>query len=300
MTKTQPSTARGYTGQDLYATTNGVKFSVGRTHTCEKADLRVSGFHICRDVRDLLQRLPWCWNRTRYFAATLRGGIQTSDFDSLACGLEIKTTRELPPEEVVERNGGRAVVWEKPGGTSTAGNRFNHAILDGGAVRLENAQWQPLEHATPTIGTYATAPAEDAVLCVTPTQEPASDAAISPGRSQGGYDFVGRYSDGFAQVRIGLKWNYIDARGNLLSPQWFDDVYTFRRGHGIVKLYHRGENLINAHGDLVSDTWFDEAWNFRNGEARVMVDGKEYRINTNGAFLGAEPPRALTSSFDTE
>lgn len=114
MTKTQPTTARGYTGQDLYATTNGVKFSVGRVHKCERAELRVCGFHICRDVRDLLLRLPWCWNRTRYYAATLRGGIQTSDFDSLVCGLEIKTTRELPPEEVVERNGGRAVVWEEP------------------------------------------------------------------------------------------------------------------------------------------------------------------------------------------
>ena len=47
---------------------------------------------------------------------------------------------------------------------------------------------------------------------------------------------VGRFSEGFAWVRLNGKWNYIDKNGKLLSNTWFDDVGDFSEGFAWVKL----------------------------------------------------------------
>lgn len=44
-------------------------------------------------------------------------------------------------------------------------------------------------------------------------------------------------------------------------------------------------NFINAKGLLVSDTWFDFAWDYGNGYALVHLNGKKNIINSGGEYI---------------
>ena len=61
-----------------------------------------------------------------------------------------------------------------------------------------------------------------------------------------------RFYDGFAGVRLNGKWNFINTNGQLLSNQWFDDVYSFDDGFADVKLNGKW-NLIDAKGNLYDE-----------------------------------------------
>ena len=49
----------------------------------------------------------------------------------------------------------------------------------------------------------------------------------------------------------------IDTNCNLLSQQWFDDIYSFNK-NGLAQVELSGKwNLIDVNGKLVSQQWFD-------------------------------------------
>ena len=98
------------------------------------------------------------------------------------------------------------------------------------------------------------------------------------------FDLVGTFYDGFAAVRVDGKWNFINTNGQLLSSTWFDSVGTFCNGIAAVRVDGKW-NFINANGQLLSDTWFDSVGMFYNGFAAVRVDGKWNFINANGQLL---------------
>ena len=96
------------------------------------------------------------------------------------------------------------------------------------------------------------------------------------------FDWTCDFYNGFAEVGLGDKSNFIDRNGNILSDLWFDWVGYFREGFAKVQLEDKW-NLINTDGKLLrDDMWFDRVWNFQNGFAKGKLIGKLYYFDTEG------------------
>ena len=100
------------------------------------------------------------------------------------------------------------------------------------------------------------------------------------------YDYVSNFYDGCAKVKLNSKWNFIDMKGNLVSPsQWFDNIFNFFNGYAIVKLNNK-YNLINTRGKLLSpNQWFEDTGDFFDGYAVVELNGKYNFIDTQGKLI---------------
>ena len=100
------------------------------------------------------------------------------------------------------------------------------------------------------------------------------------------YNFIG--VNGIAQVMLNNKWNFIDANGNLLSKQWFDEIYGFKNGFAQVMLNDKW-NLIDTNGNFLSQQWFDYVYDFdSDGIAQVTLNGKCNFIDVNGKLLSKQ------------
>ena len=100
------------------------------------------------------------------------------------------------------------------------------------------------------------------------------------------YDFVGDFYNGYARVILNNKYNFIDTRGKLLSPnQWFDLTSNFSNGYATVELNGKW-NLINTQGNMVSpNQWFDDIGDFYDGYVRIKLNNKWNYINFQGKLL---------------
>lgn len=97
-------------------------------------------------------------------------------------------------------------------------------------------------------------------------------------------DFWYDESNGFddivniAIVKINEKgWCAINNYGEIITTNWYEKIYPFRRKISMVKDYSLGYNYINTNGEILSEQWFDEASSFSyNGVAatRVKIEGK--------------------------
>ena len=111
--------------------------------------------------------------------------------------------------------------------------------------------------------------------------QPMLDNGVSPTDI---FKEIGDFNDGYANVNLNYKWNFINRNNKLLSDTWFDWVSNFSNGYARVKLDGKW-NLLNTNGRLLSDTWYDWVYNFFNGYARVKLDGKWNLLNTNNKLL---------------
>ena len=98
------------------------------------------------------------------------------------------------------------------------------------------------------------------------------------------FDWVDAFNEGFAEVILNGKCNFINTEGQLVSDQWFEDVWVFNVGFARVILNSKW-NFINAEGQIVSYQWFDWACDFTDGFAQVKLNGKYNFINTKGQLL---------------
>ena len=98
------------------------------------------------------------------------------------------------------------------------------------------------------------------------------------------FDYTWGFSEGFANVALGGKWNYINTEGKMLLEQWFDDAWWFCEGFAVVELDGKW-NYINTEGKLLSEQWFDDACVFSEGFALVKLGGKWMKINTKCEFF---------------
>ena len=103
------------------------------------------------------------------------------------------------------------------------------------------------------------------------------------------FDYVGKFIDGYAYVKLNVKWNFINTEGKILSNDiWFDSVWNFYDGYAKVKLNNKF-NFIKSNGDILSpDQWFDEIYRFYNGSAIVVLNNKSNWIDTNGNYLSEQ------------
>ena len=92
---------------------------------------------------------------------------------------------------------------------------------------------------------------------------------------------IGDFSDGYANVNLNRKWNFINRNNKLLSDTWFDAAYDFYNGYAKVNFNDKW-NFIDTNGKLISDTWFGWVDDFINGYAMVLLDNKWNLIDRNG------------------
>ena len=112
------------------------------------------------------------------------------------------------------------------------------------------------------------------------------------------FDWVGEFTEGFAQVKLNDKWNFINTDGQLLSNQWFDSAAVFMEGLASVRLNGK-YNFINTEGQIAFKQWFDIAWSFDEGFAKVELNGKWYNLDKEGNLTLAES-RSPSSPVITE
>jgi hypothetical protein len=134
------------------------------------------------------------------------------------------------------------------------------------------------------------------------------------------YDDVFSFSEGFAVVRDGKKWmyinrelkpvisteyndvwsfydrlamverdgmvGYIDANGLLVIPPRYINAQSFSEGLAAVTLVADGKwGYIDRNGREAIPAVFDGAGSFRQGRAAVCADGKYGHIDTEGTFI---------------
>lgn len=102
------------------------------------------------------------------------------------------------------------------------------------------------------------------------------------------FDSVSVFHEGFAQVKLNGKRNFIDCEGNILFPnQWFDTTYYFNDGLAKVVLNDK-YNIINTEGNLLfPNQWFDFIGDIKEGFYLVKQDNKYNYINTEGNLLSS-------------
>ena len=99
------------------------------------------------------------------------------------------------------------------------------------------------------------------------------------------------YIEGFASVQRGDElWNFIDKKGNILSNEWFNDVYSFYEGFARVQRANGEWNFIDKYVNYLSDEWFNYCCSFTNGLAAVQrKEDKLWNfIDKNGNYLSDE------------
>lgn len=102
------------------------------------------------------------------------------------------------------------------------------------------------------------------------------------------FENIGDFHDGFAEVELNNKYNFINTNGELVSPnQWFDNVSGFFNGFAGVRLNNKW-NFINTNGELVwkkpVNEWFDNVGKFVNGFAEVRLNDEWYYLRSDGVL----------------
>ena len=101
--------------------------------------------------------------------------------------------------------------------------------------------------------------------------------AISPQ-----FDEVGFFSEGLAAVKVGIKWGFVNAKGKWVIPPGFDGAGDFSEGLAPAKIGERW-GFINNKGEMVIKPQFqDEPTPFFFGEAMVSVGGRKEYIDSGG------------------
>ena len=95
---------------------------------------------------------------------------------------------------------------------------------------------------------------------------------------------IGNFVNGIANVCLqgGIK-NYIDKQGNILFPQFTDltNTFEFSCGWGCIQREYKEYNYINAEGKLLLPEWVTKAWDFVDNKARIIINGVEKYIELN-------------------
>jgi hypothetical protein len=100
------------------------------------------------------------------------------------------------------------------------------------------------------------------------------------------------FKSGYALVQTVLDpptWRIINNQGdyasNELSLLWAD---AFMDGLSRVKVSNAGYGYINTNGDMVIEPIFDTADSFHNGYARIVYQGRDGLINTEGKIFWSD------------
>lgn len=94
--------------------------------------------------------------------------------------------------------------------------------------------------------------------------------------------FVFRFDDGYACVVTDNGINFIDSKGNLLCEKGFYRAYSFHDGYAVVEVVQGQYTYIDTTGKPISGKRYEDAFDFQEGYAHVIINGKDYFIDTKG------------------
>ena len=96
------------------------------------------------------------------------------------------------------------------------------------------------------------------------------------------FDEVGLFSEGLVAVKVGIKWGFVDGKGKWVIPPSFDGVGYFSEGLAAAKIGERW-GFINKKGETAIKPQFqDEPAPFFFGEAMVTIGGRKEYIDGDG------------------
>lgn len=114
------------------------------------------------------------------------------------------------------------------------------------------------------------------------------------------YSDVQYFSDGYAPVKKGEKWGYIDKKGKLVIPAKFDEVDDFIRG--LARIYvtdaygNRTIGMINKKGKIVVPVKYTDIEYKDGGEIKVGVTSPSFE--TKYGFLNKKGKMILPTKYD--
>lgn len=95
------------------------------------------------------------------------------------------------------------------------------------------------------------------------------------------YDEITDFHKGFACVRQGDKWGFINQKGEQIIPFLYDDASYFSEGLALVKKDAQ-YGYINDKNETVLPFIYDDGALFENGKVWVQIGDKQFQINKLG------------------
>lgn len=105
------------------------------------------------------------------------------------------------------------------------------------------------------------------------------DGADKISGKQKWYNYCDRFISGYAIVKIGNKYNFVDHNFKLLSPNlWFNSVTSFDKSMAVVGI-NFNYGLIDTNGKLVLDIIYDIINRRSDSDYFIQLYKKGYIIN---------------------
>lgn len=99
------------------------------------------------------------------------------------------------------------------------------------------------------------------------------------------YDYLGDFSCGFAKVKKGAKYGFIDKAGNEIVPCTYDNVGDFHNNMAWVENHDWKYGYIDNMGELIIPCKYKRAQDFSEGLAWVNDNGPWRCIDNNGKVV---------------
>jgi hypothetical protein len=93
------------------------------------------------------------------------------------------------------------------------------------------------------------------------------------------------FHDGLAGVRVKEGWGYIDYKGQYVIPVQFESARSFYEGLAAVGNTKGNWGYIDTKGNIVISYQYSYADNFENGEAKVMKGEKMLTIDKTNKLV---------------
>ena len=96
------------------------------------------------------------------------------------------------------------------------------------------------------------------------------------------------FSDGYALIRKGNKWGFIDKKGNIVIKPAFYGAADFKEGFASIMEKVGDKYLsgyINKKGKMITKAIYEEVDDFQEGMACVKKNGKYGFINKKGKLV---------------
>ena len=103
------------------------------------------------------------------------------------------------------------------------------------------------------------------------------------------FDAIGEFDYDWAYVKKGTEWNILNDEGELLSDEWFDDMFKYEGGSNLIQVTSNGKvNLYDlSNRELLLSEWVDDIEYDEDIDFLGIVkkDNKYNLLNDNGGFV---------------